>query len=172
MLRNFSVFLMLICTCICISGGSSQALYAQAPANQQEQTLSIIKPDAVEKNHIGEIIARFEKAGLRVAALKMVQLTKEQASDFYVQHKDLPFYGNLVIFMSSGPVVAIVLEGPDAVAKNRAIMGTTDPKKAASGTLRADFAESISRNAVHGSDSLESAKKEIAFIFKPTEILR
>lgn len=137
-----------------------------------EYTLSLIKPDAVAANHIGEIIARFEKGGLRIAAIKMVYLNKEQAERFYEVHKERPFFADLVTFMSSGPIVAMVLEGDDAVAKNRTIMGATDPKKAASGTLRADFAQSIQKNAVHGSDSRENAKKEIAFFFKPTEVLR
>lgn len=137
-----------------------------------EQTLSIIKPDAVAANHIGEIIARFEKAGLRIGAIKMVQLTKEQAETFYAVHKERPFYADLVTFMVSGPVVIMVLEGENAVAKNREIMGATDPKKASPGTLRADFAESVQRNAVHGSDAAETAKAEIAFFFKPSDIVR
>jgi nucleoside-diphosphate kinase len=135
-----------------------------------EQTLSIIKPDAVKANHIGAIIARFEKNGLHVAAAKMTLLTKEKAGQFYAVHKARPFYAELVDYMSSGPVLAMVLEGENAIAKNREIMGATDPKKAAPGTIRADFATSISYNAVHGSDSAASAKEEIAFFFKPTEI--
>jgi nucleoside-diphosphate kinase len=143
-----------------------------APQGQpaQEQTLSIIKPDAVADHHIGDIIARFEKSGLHIGAIKMVQLTKQQAQDFYAVHKERPFYPELVEFMISGPVVLMVLEGKDAIAKNRAIMGATDPKKAAPGTLRADFAKSVQSNAVHGSDSPETAKSEIAFFFKPSEI--
>lgn len=136
----------------------------------KQQTLSIIKPDAVAANHIGEIIARFEKNGLKIVAIRMTKLSKEQAGQFYAVHKDRPFYPNLVEFMSSGPVVAIVLEGEHAVVKNREIMGATDPKKANPGTLRADFAKSMSENAVHGSDSIENAKTEIAFFFKPEEI--
>jgi nucleoside-diphosphate kinase len=135
-----------------------------------EQTLSIIKPDAVESHHIGEIIARFEKEGMRIAAIKMIQLNKQQAEGFYAVHKDRPFYGELVKFMISGPVVAIVLEGPDAVAKNRALMGSTDPNKAEPGTLRASFAKSVQCNAVHGSDSPASAHLEILQLFKPEEI--
>ena len=130
-----------------------------------EQTLSIVKPDAVSSHHIGEIISRFEKSGLNIAAIKMLHLTKQQAQDFYAVHKERPFYGDLVEFMISGPVVVMVLEGPNAVAKNRLIMGATDPKNADAGTLRADFAESVQRNAVHGSDSAENAKKEIEFFF-------
>lgn len=137
-----------------------------------EYTLSLIKPDAVKANHIGDIVARFEKNGLHIAAIKMVFLTKDQAAEFYAVHKDRPFYNDLVAFMSSGPIVAIVLEGNDAVAKNREIMGATDPKKAAAGTLRADFAESVQKNAVHGSDSRDNAKKEIMFFFKPDEVLK
>jgi len=136
-----------------------------------EQTLSIIKPDAVAKGVIGKILDRFESNGLRVAALKKVQLTPEQAGEFYAVHKDRPFFAELVEFMVSGPVVVSVLEGEDAVAKNRELMGATNPKEAAPGTIRADFAESIDANAVHGSDSLENAKKEIEFFFKKEEIL-
>lgn len=135
-----------------------------------QRTLSIIKPDAVAGNHIGEIIARFEKNGLNIAAIKMVSLTPAQAGEFYAVHKERPFYGDLTKFMSSGPVVIMVLEGPDAVAKNREIMGATDPKKAEKGTIRSDFAHSVEKNAVHGSDAVETAKTEIAFFFKPNEI--
>jgi len=136
-----------------------------------EQTLSIIKPDAVAKNVIGKIIDRFESNGLRVAAIKKLQLTKEQAAKFYEVHKERPFFNDLVEFMTSGPVVVSVLEGENAVAKNRELMGATNPKEAAPGTIRADFAESIDANAVHGSDSLENAKKEIKFFFADIEIL-
>ena len=135
-----------------------------------ERTLSIIKPDAVAKNHIGDILRRFEHAGLKIVAAKMKQLTKEEAEGFYAVHKERPFFGDLVSFMISGPVMIQVLEGEDAVAKNRDLMGATDPKKAAPGTIRADFADSIDANAVHGSDSLENAKIEIDFFFKPNEI--
>lgn len=135
-----------------------------------EQTLSIIKPDAVQNKNIGNIIARFEKAGLTPIAMKMVHLSQAQAKAFYVVHAQRPFYMELVNFMIEGPVVVMVLEGKDAVAKNREIMGATNPKDAATGTLRKDFAESIERNAVHGSDSLENAKNEVAFFFSPTEI--
>ncbi len=135
-----------------------------------EQTLSIIKPDAVANNHIGEILTRFEKAGLKIVAAKMVQLTTEQAKAFYAVHAARPFYMELVNFMIEGPVLITVLEGPNAVAKNREIMGATNPKDAAPGTIRKDLAQSIDRNAVHGSDSLDNAKTEIEFFFKPTEI--
>lgn len=135
-----------------------------------ERTLSIIKPDAVRKNHIGEIIARFEKNGLHIAAAKLKHLTKEEAEGFYAVHKERPFFKDLVTFMISGPVVILVLEGPNAVLKNRDIMGATDPKKAEKGTIRADFAHSIDENAVHGSDSAENAKIEIAYFFKPEEV--
>ncbi len=135
-----------------------------------EQTLSIIKPDAVEKNHIGEIIARFEKNSLRIAGIKMMHLTKEKAGEFYAVHKERPFFGELVDFMTSGPVVVMVLEGENAITKNRDIMGATDPKKAAPGTIRADFADSIDCNAVHGSDAPETAAVEIPFFFKAEEM--
>jgi len=136
-----------------------------------EKTLSIIKPDAVAKNVIGKIIDRFESNGLRIAAMKKIKLTKEDAGKFYEVHKERPFYNDLCEYMSSGPVVVMVLEGENAIAKNRELMGATNPKEAAPGTIRADFAESIEANAVHGSDSLENAKKEIAFFFAEREIL-
>lgn len=135
-----------------------------------EQTLSIIKPDAVKKGVIGKIISRFETNGLRIAAAKKLQLSIDDAKKFYEVHKERPFYGELVEFMTSGPVVVMVLEGDNAVAKNRELMGATNPKEAALGTIRADFAESIDANAVHGSDSLENAKNEIAFFFAKREI--
>jgi len=136
-----------------------------------ERTLSIIKPDAVAKNVIGKIIDRFETNGLRIAAMKKIKLTKEDAGKFYEVHKERPFYNDLCEYMSSGPVVVMVLEGDNAVALNRKLMGATNPKEAEPGTIRADFAESIEANAVHGSDSLENAKKEIAFFFAEREIL-
>lgn len=135
-----------------------------------QQTLSIIKPDAVKKGVIGKIIDRFESNGLRIAAAKKLRLSAEDAGKFYEIHKDRPFYKDLIEFMTSGPVVVMVLEGDDAVAKNRELMGATDPKKADKGTIRADFADSIDANAVHGSDSLENAKIEIAFFFAKREI--
>ncbi len=135
-----------------------------------EKTLSIIKPDAVKKNVIGKIIDRFESNGLKIVAMKRVLLSKEVAGDFYAIHKERPFYNDLVEFMISGPVVVMVLEGNDAVKKNRELMGDTDPKKAQPGTIRSDFADSIDANAVHGSDSLENATNEIAFFFSQTEI--
>ncbi len=130
-----------------------------------ERTLSIIKPDAVAKNCIGKIIDRFETAGLKVAAVRMMHLSRAEAEGFYAVHKDRPFFKDLVDFMVSGPVLVQVLEGQNAVAKNRALMGATDPKKAEAGTIRADFADSIDANAVHGSDSAENAATEIAFFF-------
>ena len=135
-----------------------------------EQTLSIIKPDAVKKNVIGKIVDRFESNGLRIAAMKKVQLSECDAQEFYAIHKIRPFFKDLVAFMVSGPVVVMVLEGLNAVAKNRELMGATNPKEAAAGTIRADFAESIDANAVHGSDSLENAEKEIRFFFAEREI--
>ncbi|WP_136066548.1 nucleoside-diphosphate kinase [Modicisalibacter radicis] len=137
-------------------------------ANQR--TLSIIKPDAVAKNVIGEIVSRFEKAGLRVVAAKMLQLSREQAEGFYTEHKERGFFGELVGFMTSGPVTVLVLEGDDAIAKNRELMGATNPKEAAPGTIRADYAQSIDANAVHGSDSPESAEREVAYFFGADEI--
>lgn len=136
-----------------------------------ERTLSIIKPDAVAKHLIGEIIHRFERSGLRVAAAKMMRLSRSQAEQFYAVHKERPFFSALVKFISSGPVVVQVLEGEDAITRNREIMGATNPKDAKPGTIRADFADSIDHNAVHGSDSKETAIQEIAFFFKPEEIL-
>ncbi|RDU73374.1 nucleoside-diphosphate kinase [Helicobacter aurati] len=135
-----------------------------------EQTLSIIKPDAVKKNVIGKIVSRFEENGLRIAAAKKMQLDKEEAKRFYAIHKDRPFFNDLVDFMVSGPILVMVLEGENAVAKNRELMGATNPKEAKQGTIRADFAESIDANAVHGSDSKENASIEIAFFFAGTEI--
>jgi nucleoside-diphosphate kinase len=136
-----------------------------------ERTLSIVKPDAVGKNHIGDIISRFEKAGLRVVAAKMKHLTQKDAEGFYAVHKERPFFKDLVGFMITGPVLIMVLEGENAIAKNRDIMGATDPKKAAPGTIRADFAKTIDENAVHGSDSPENAKIEISYFFKPEEVI-
>ena len=130
-----------------------------------EKTLSIIKPDAVAKNVIGEIYARFEKAGLRVIAARMMQLSEKQAQGFYAVHRERPFFKDLVSFMISGPVMIQVLQGEGAIAKNRDLMGATDPKKAAKGTIRADFADSIDANAVHGSDAAETAAAEVAFFF-------
>jgi len=135
-----------------------------------ERTLSIVKPDAVAKNVIGEIYTSFEKQGLKIVAARMMHLSKEQAEKFYEVHKERPFYGELVEFMTSGPVMVQVLEGENAVAKNRDIMGATNPAEAAEGTIRKRFADSIGENAVHGSDSLENAKIEVAFFFKPEEI--
>lgn len=135
-----------------------------------ERTLSIIKPDATRRNLTGRINAKFEDAGLRIVAQKRLHLTKGQAEAFYAVHKERPFFGGLVAFMTSGPVVAQVLEGDDAVAKNRAIMGATDPKKADAGTIRAEFAEDIEANSVHGSDAADTAAQEIAFFFAGIEI--
>lgn len=135
-----------------------------------ERTISIIKPDAVAKNVIGEIYARFEKAGLRIVAAKMMHLTREQAGQFYAVHKERPFYGELVEYMTSGPIMVQVLEGESAVARNREVMGATNPKDAAPGTIRADFANDITENAVHGSDAAETAKNEIAFFFTDKEL--
>jgi nucleoside-diphosphate kinase len=135
-----------------------------------ERTLSIIKPDAVANNIIGEIYRRFEEAGLRIVAAKMVHLTKNQAEGFYAVHRERPFFSDLVRFMQSGPIMIQVLEGENAVAKNRDLMGATDPAQAAAGTIRADFATTVDENAVHGSDASDTAVQEIEFFFKPDEI--
>jgi nucleoside-diphosphate kinase len=135
-----------------------------------ERTLSILKPDVVAKNQIGGVVSYIEKAGLKVVAARMQHLTQREAEGFYAVHKERPFFGDLVKFMTSGPVVVMVLEGDNAVAKYREIMGATDPKKAAAGTIRADFASSIDENACHGSDSLENAAIEIAYFFRATEL--
>lgn len=135
-----------------------------------ERTLSIVKPDAVAKNVIGEIYSRFEKAGLKIVAAKMKHLSRAEAEGFYAVHRERPFFGALVEFMSSGPVMIQALEGEDAIAKNRELMGATNPKDAAAGTIRADFADSIDANAVHGSDAAETAAQEIAYFFQPNEI--
>lgn len=135
-----------------------------------ERTLSIIKPDAVAKNVIGEIYTRFEKAGLQVVAAKMMHLSQEQAEGFYAEHKERPFFKDLVSFMTSGPVMVQVLEGDNAVITNRDLMGATNPAEAAAGTIRADFAQSIDENAVHGSYSVESAAREVAYFFSADEV--
>jgi nucleoside-diphosphate kinase len=135
-----------------------------------ERTLSIIKPDAVNKNVIGQILARFEKAGLRILAARMKHLSRDEAEGFYAVHRQRPFFRDLVEFMISGPVMIQVLEGENAIAKNRELMGATDPKKADKGTLRADFAQSIDANAVHGSDSVENARTEVAYFFPACEV--
>ena len=137
----------------------------------KERTLSIIKPDAVGKNHIGDIITLFEKNGLRVVGAKMKQLTKKDSEGFYAVHNGRPFFNDLTTFMTTGPVLLLVLEGDDAIAKNREIMGATDPKKAEPHTIRGKFAASIDENAVHGSDAIETAKIEIEYFFKPEEVL-
>ena len=135
-----------------------------------ERTLSIIKPDAVAKNVIGKIYSRFESAGLKIVAGKMLHLSQEKAEGFYAEHKERPFFKDLVAFMTSGPVVVSVLEGENAVALHRELMGATNPKEAAEGTIRADFAETIDENAVHGSDAPESAAREVAYFFEGSEI--
>jgi len=135
-----------------------------------ERTLSIVKPDGVARNQIGEVYRRCERAGLTIIAARMLQLTRSQAELFYEVHRERPFYPDLVRYMSAGPVIVQVLEGDGAIARNREIMGATDPKKAAAGTIRADLAESIEANVVHGSDSPENAAREIAFFFSTTEL--
>ncbi len=134
------------------------------------RTLSIIKPDAVAKNLIGEIYRRFEKSGLRIIGAKMLHLSSEQAGEFYVVHKGRPFYNDLVTFMTSGPVMVQVLEGENAIAKNREVMGATNPQEAAPGTIRADYAVTVDENSVHGSDSNDTAKTEIEYFFSPKEL--
>lgn len=135
-----------------------------------ERTFSIIKPDAIAKNIIGKIYSRFEKAGLQIIAAKMLHLTKKQAEEFYEIHKDRPFFNDLVAFMTSGPVMVQVLEGENAIASNRELMGATNPQEAAKGTIRADFASSIDENAVHGSDGPDTAKVEIAYFFPDQDL--
>jgi len=135
-----------------------------------ERTLSLIKPDAVGRNVIGQIYRRFEDAGLRIVAARMLRLSREQAEEFYAVHRERPFYADLVEFMTSGPIVAQVLEGEGAIARNREVMGATNPAEAAPGTIRADFASSVEQNAVHGSDAAATAAAEIAFFFEPHEI--
>ena len=135
-----------------------------------ERTLSIIKPDAVKNNAIGQILARFEAAGLRIVAARMMRLSRAEAEGFYAVHRGRPFFGDLVEFMTSGPVLVQVLEGDEAIAKNRSLMGATDPRKAEKGTIRADFAESIDANAVHGSDGADTARTEIAYFFPACEV--
>lgn len=135
-----------------------------------ERTLSIVKPNAVQKNAVGEIISRFESRGLRIAAAKFTRLSREKAEGFYIEHKDRPFFQGLIHFMTSGPVLLMCLEGESAVNLNREIMGATDPAKAATGTIRKDFADNIEANAVHGSDSLKSADRELAYFFDKSEI--
>jgi nucleoside-diphosphate kinase len=135
-----------------------------------ERTLSIIKPDAVKKNVVGQILGRFEKAGLRIVAARMMHLSRAEAEGFYAVHRQRPFFKDLVEFMISGPVLVQVLEGENAIAKNRELMGATDPKKADKGTIRADFADSIDANAVHGSDSAENARTEVAYFFPACEV--
>ncbi len=137
-----------------------------------ERTLSIVKPDGVKKGVIGEVIRRYESAGLKIRALKMLWMTKEEAKGFYIVHKDKPFYDSLTDFMSEGPIVVMVVEGQDAINKVREIMGATNPKEAAKGTIRADFATDIERNTVHGSDSPQSAEFEIGYFFSELEIMK
>ena len=136
-----------------------------------ERSLSIIKPNAIEDNNVGNIISHFENKGLRVAAAKLIRLSKEKAEGFYIEHKERPFFASLVSFMSSGPVMLMVLEGEDAVAKNREIMGATNPEDAAEGTLRKLYAKSLEANAVHGSDSFASAQREVSYFFDNNEIM-
>jgi nucleoside-diphosphate kinase len=136
-----------------------------------ERTLSIVKPDGVRKNVIGEVLKRFEAAGLEVVAIRMTSLTKQQAEAFYAVHKERPFYGSLTDFMSSGPIVASVLEGEGAIGKNRELMGATDPAKAAVGTIRKDFASGVEQNIVHGSDAPDTAKEEIGFFFSQADLV-
>jgi nucleoside-diphosphate kinase len=135
-----------------------------------QRTLSIIKPDAVKKNAIGQILARFEAAGLKIVAARMMHLSRAEAEGFYAVHRERPFFHGLVAFMTSGPVLVQVLEGEEAIARNRELMGATDPKKAAKGTIRADFAESIDANAVHGSDAPETARDEVGYFFPACEV--
>ena len=167
----FKNILIVVLCLLCISGSNAnEKTQNNTEKMSKERTLSIIKPDAVAKNIIGKIEGKFEAAGLRIVAMKMIHLTQEQAEKFYEIHRERPFFKDLVSFMISGPVVVQVLEGDNSVAKNREIMGATNPNDAAPGTIRREFADSIDVNCVHGSDSLENAKNEIAFFFGNNEI--
>jgi nucleoside-diphosphate kinase len=137
-----------------------------------ERTLSIVKPDGVRKGLIGEVIRRFEKEGIRISAMRMIRLTRGEAEGFYAVHRDRPFFGSLTEFISSGPVVVMVLEGDDVIARNRRLMGATDPKKADKGTIRADFAHNVEQNIVHGSDAPETAETEIRYFFSDLDLVR
>ena len=139
---------------------------------ETQRTLSIIKPDGVGKRIVGEVIRRFENEGIRIVAMRMLRLSLREAEGFYAVHRERPFFGSLTEFMSSGPVVVMVLEGDDVIARNRALMGATDPKKAEKGTIRADFAENVERNIVHGSDAPETAETEIRFFFGDRDLVR
>ena len=141
------------------------------PAMKTQRTLSIVKPDGVRKGMIGEVVRRFEASGIRVVAMRMLRLTKKEAEGFYAVHRERPFFGSLTDFMSSGPIVVMVLEGDEVIARNRAIMGATDPKKADKGTIRADFAGSIEQNIVHGSDAPDTAATEIGYFFSDLDIV-
>ena len=141
-------------------------------AGKGQRTLSIVKPDGVRKGLIGEVIRRFEKEGIRIAAMRVTRLTRGEAEGFYAVHRDRPFFGSLTEFISSGPVVVMVLEGDDVIARNRALMGATDPKKADQGTIRADFAHTVEQNVVHGSDSPETAETEIRYFFCDLDLVR
>lgn len=167
----FKNILIVVLCLLCINGSNAnEKTENNTEKMSKERTLSIIKPDAVAKNIIGKIEEKFESAGLKVVAMKMIHLTQEQAEKFYDIHRERPFFKDLVSFMISGPVVVQVLEGEGAVMKNRDIMGATNPNDAAPGTIRREFADSIDANCVHGSDSLENAKNEIAFFFSNNEI--
>jgi nucleoside-diphosphate kinase len=137
----------------------------------KQRTLSIVKPDGVRKGVVGEVVRRFEGAGIRIVAMRMLRLTKKDAEGFYAVHRERPFFASLTDFMSSGPIVAMVLEGPNVIARNRELMGATDPKKADKGTIRADLAENVERNIVHGSDAPETASTEIAYFFSQLDVL-
>lgn len=164
--KFFTIFLL----AVAVMGGASLFAKDNSSQNQVQQTLAIIKPDAVAANKIGPIIAYMEGSGLRPVAMRMTRMNQDQAAIFYAVHKDRPFYKSVVEFMSSGPIVAMVLQGENAVEAYRTLMGATDPSKALPGTLRKEFGTSIEKNAVHGSDSAENAKKEIAFFFTEGQI--
>jgi nucleoside-diphosphate kinase len=138
----------------------------------KQRTLSIVKPDGVRKAVIGDVVRRFEAAGIRIVAMRMLRLSKREAEGFYAVHRERPFFGSLTDFMSSGPIVVMVLEGPDVIARNRALMGATDPKKADKGTIRADLADNVEQNIVHGSDAPETAATEIAYFFRTLDIVQ
>ncbi|MBI5905300.1 MAG: nucleoside-diphosphate kinase [Deltaproteobacteria bacterium] len=138
---------------------------------KKQRTLSIVKPDGVAKGVVGEVVRRFEAAGIRIVAMRMLHLTKQEAEGFYAVHRERPFFGSLTDFMSSGPIVVMVLEGPDVIARNRALMGATDPKKADKGTIRADLAANVERNIVHGSDAPDTAATEISYFFSSLDLV-
>ncbi len=170
--RNFIPTLVLVATFVLLVACQRGDATSASSESKSEITLGIIKPNAVRDNHIGAILAKIEKSGLRIDGLRMVQLTQARAQEFYAVHRERPFYNDLVAFMSSGPVIAVAIEGSDAVSRFRELVGATDPAKAAPGTIRQEFAKSVTENAIHGSDSTEAAASEIAFFFNADELFK